>query len=362
MRRFLRTGVPTSGARAVVLAFAGVVCALAVVAGSPVSAWAEETPASVSWSVSPADATGPDGRSRVELDLDPGASATEHLAVHNLGDEAVTFAITAADGYLTSTGRFNMLPSDQDSVDAGTWISVADSVTIAAGSTAIVPFTVAVPENATPGDHAAGIAASVVSTSTGDGARVGVESRVGFRVMTRVTGELAPAVALAADGRYVISWNPFRPGRLEVTGVIENTGNVALAIEGAVESGGERIAATGFEADESGAAGPTSADLLPGEERTLAFGVPAVWPLGVVTVPVTVEATAVGPDGTETVADRAERTVTVWALPLPQSVLLVAVALIVLGIALGRRRRSARIDRLVEDAREEGRRAALGGA
>ncbi|WP_156997166.1 hypothetical protein [Agromyces aureus] len=44
-------------------------------------------------------------RSRVELELGPGASATEHLAVHDLGDEAVTFAITASDGYLTSARR-----------------------------------------------------------------------------------------------------------------------------------------------------------------------------------------------------------------------------------------------------------------
>ncbi|WP_200921764.1 WxL protein peptidoglycan domain-containing protein [Agromyces sp. Leaf222] len=338
-----------------------VVGALATSAASPASASvsAEESAPAVTWSVAPADATGPDGRSRVELELDPGASATEHLAVHNLGDEEVTFAITAADGYLTSTGRFNMLPSDQESVDAGAWISVADSVTVAPGATSIVPFTVAVPADATPGDHAAGVAASILSTSTGDGARVGVESRVGFRVMTRVTGELAPAVALAADGRYVISWNPFQPGRLEVTGVVENAGNVALAVEGAVESGGDRIPATGFEADASGAAGPTSADLLPGEQRTLTFTIPAVWPIGPVTVPVVADATAVGPDGTQLAVHPATETVIVWALPLPQLVLLLALGLIVLGLALGRRRRTSKVDRLVEDAREAGRREVL---
>ncbi|MET4158322.1 DUF916 domain-containing protein [Agromyces sp. PvR057] len=356
MRRFL----PRRPAVAVasVLVVAG---ALATSAASPPSASAEEPALSVTWSVSPADATGPDGRSRVELELDPGASATEHLAVHNLGDEEVTFAITAADGYLTSTGRFNMLPSGQESVGAGTWISVADSVTVAPGATSIVPFTVDVPADATPGDHAAGVAASVLSTSTGDGARVGVESRVGFRVMTRVNGELAPAVALAAEGRYVISWNPLQPGRLEVTGVVRNTGNVALAVTGSAESGGDRITATGFAADASGAAGPASADLLPGEERALAFAIPAVWPLGPVSVPVAVEATAVGPDGSEVAVQPAAETVVVWALPLPQLVLLVALALIVLGLALGRRRRAATVGRLVADAREAGRREALDG-
>lgn len=359
MRRLLpsRTAV-TAAVALVVVAVGGVVTPTA--ASAP--AWAEEPASTVSWSVSPADATGPDGRSRVELELDPGASVTEHLAVHNLGEEQVTFAITAADGYLTSTGRFNMLPSDQESVGAGTWIEVADSVTVDPGEVSVVPFTVAVPEGATPGDHAAGIAASIVSTSTGDGASVGVESRVGFRVMTRVKGELAPSVALAADGAYVLSWNPFQPGRLELTGVVENTGNVALAVLATAESGGTSIPPTGFEAEDGAAGeagGPPSADLLPGEQRAVTFAVPAVWPLGPVNVPVAVEATAVGPDGAALAVQPVTETVTVWALPLPQLVLLVALALIVLGLVLGRRRRTAKIDRLVEDAREAGRREAL---
>ncbi|ANJ28194.1 WxL protein peptidoglycan domain-containing protein [Agromyces aureus] len=341
-------------AASAVLAVAG---ALATSVAAPVSASAEEG-GTVTWSVSPANAEGPDGRSRVDLELDPGASATEHLAVRNLGDEQVTFAITAADGYLTSTGRFNMLPSDQPSVDAGTWISVADEVAVAPGATAVLPFTVTVPEDATPGDHAAGIAASITTTSSGDGAQVGVESRVGFRVMTRVTGELEASVALDADGAYDISWNPFQPGQLEVTGVVENTGNVAVAIVGAAEFGGARIAPTGFEADDSGAGGPTSADLLPGERRTLSFSIPDVWPLGPVTVPVTVEATAVGPDGADVTVQPVSQDVTVWALPVSQLVLLLAVALIVLGLLVGRRRRTAKVDRLVADAREAGRREA----
>jgi hypothetical protein len=97
----------------------------------------------------------------------------------------VTLRISAADGYFQENGRFSMLPSDKESVDAGLWIEVQDEVTVGAGETVIVPFTTTVPENATPGDHAAGIAASVLSQQVEeDGAMAGVESRVGFRVMT----------------------------------------------------------------------------------------------------------------------------------------------------------------------------------
>ena len=92
-------------------------------------------------------------------------------------------------------------------------------MTVPAGAMVVVPFSITVPELAEPGDHAAGITASVLSVqSSEDGTSVGVESRVGFRVTTRVTGELAPKAAIEAlTGDYALSWNPFRPGEMAVT-------------------------------------------------------------------------------------------------------------------------------------------------
>ncbi len=158
--------------------------------------------------------------------------------------EEVTFRITAADGYFTTTGRFNMLNSDQDSVAAGTWITVADSVTVGPGATVIVPFTTSVPDNAQPGDYAAGIAASIMSVSAGsDGSpNVGVESRVGFRVMTRVTGELAPQVSVeGATSDYRLSWNPFRPGSATLTFDVVDSGNTRLIVDGSVSVAGRTV-------------------------------------------------------------------------------------------------------------------------
>ena len=76
-----------------------------------VSAWAtpaaaQEDPGTVTWSVRPANETGEDGRAWVEQELDPGETATEHLAVHNLSDQEVTFRISAADAYFQENGRF----------------------------------------------------------------------------------------------------------------------------------------------------------------------------------------------------------------------------------------------------------------
>ena len=62
---------------------------------------------------------------------------------------------------ITGKGRFNMLQSDRASVDGGTWIKVQNEVTVGANETKVVPFTITVPRDASPGDHPAGIAARV---------------------------------------------------------------------------------------------------------------------------------------------------------------------------------------------------------
>src|SRR5688572_1436852 len=189
--------------------------ALVAVPLAPGGAMAEPTPSTpaLTWAVQPAGERGPDGRRWIERTLDPGQVVTERLAVRNFSDRPAVFALKAADGYLTDKGRFNMLPSNQKSVDGGTWIQVRDKVTVPAKGTAVVPFTISVPRDARPGDHPAGIAATVTAT----GGTVAVESRVGFRVMMRVSGTVT--ASLAVDGlttTYRRSWNPFSAGSVRI--------------------------------------------------------------------------------------------------------------------------------------------------
>ena len=258
--------------------------------------------------------------------------------MRNLGETATTFTLTAADGYFTKTGRFNMLQSDQESVDAGTWITVDETVTVDAGGVAVIPFTISVPENATPGDHAAGIAASVSTTgTTEDGAKVGVESRVGFRVITQVTGELAPAMALSeVTGEYSPSWNLFTPGELTITYTATNVGNTQLSFG---ETAGDATTARG--------------DVFPGEKRSVTVDSLPAWPLGLVSVDVRVDS-SVPSDDSLAVAP-VTRTVQVVAVPWLHLLVLVGLAVVVVMIILGRRRSAARIELLLEQARAEGR-------
>lgn len=326
--------------------------ALVALAAAAPAASAEEAAPAVTWSVSPADEAGPNGRAWVELELDPGASVVDHLAVRNLSAEATTFTLTAADGYFTPTGRFNMRAADVESVDAGTWISVEDTVTVGANETVVVPFTVTVPEVVEPGDHAAGIAASVLSEQAGsDGTKVSVESRVGFRVMTRVSGELAPAAqisGLSAD--YDLSWNPFAPGTVSVAFDVVNAGNARFTVGGTVEGGGATVGYPGADA--------AAQELLPGDSRRITVAMNGVWPFFAVPIDVLATPTVVTPDGSTIIAESATASVVVWAIPWAQLLVLLGLALIVVAIFWTRIRSRRRVAALLAEAREEGRRAA----
>lgn len=298
----------------------------------------------VTWSVRPGDANGEDGRAWVEWEADPGQSRSEHLAVTNHGDDAVRFRLSAADGYFTDTGRFNMLPADQESVAAGTWVDLPASVSVAAGATEIVPFTVTVPADAEPGDHAAGVAASVHSTGGGE---VGVESRVGFRVMTRVTGELAPSASLAASGSYAGSVNPFEAGDVTVVYTLENTGNTRLSTRPEITLAGP------FGLGERTLRGDEIAEIAPGETRRGAVHLQDAWPLLTYDVRVVAQPLPVSDDLSFEGAEPASAQTTVLAVPWPQIVALVVAALLAAWALFRRRRERRRTEQLVARAREE---------
>ncbi|OLT54347.1 DUF916 domain-containing protein [Cellulosimicrobium sp. CUA-896] len=308
----------------------------------------------ITWSVTPSGPDGPDGRRWVDLELDPGASVDDHLAVTNFGDVAATFAINAADGYLTANGRFNMLPSTEESTDAGTWIDVQDTVEVGPEETVVVPYTLTVPENATPGDHPAGIAASVTSTRSGEGGtNLGVESRVGFRITTRVTGEVQPALAVPdVSAAYTASWNPFAAGELRVSYDVANEGNIRLGAASDVSTS----ALFGLLTQDR-TAQPID-ELLPDGSLNRTVEVDRVWPLGPVTTTVTVTPSAVGEDVIDASLEPVTVSVTAWAIPWPQLLLVAIVVVVFLGVRDDRRRRRKRLEDMLAKARDEGRRSA----
>ncbi len=324
---------------------AALAAVLAVVPGTPAAATAPPSTPSLTWAVQPADQQGPDGRRWIERTLDPGQVVTERLAVRNFSDRAAVFALKAADGYLTDKGRFTMLPSHQASVDGGTWVRVQPTVSVGPNETKVVPFTITVPAQATPGDHPAGIAATVTSA----GGTVAVESRVGFRVMMRVSGTLTAALAVEGlTATYQPSWNPFSAGTMRVRYTTANDGSVAVTGTGRATTA-ELFGAIAHDTRTE------ISQLLPGGSREVELRIDGVWALGRLQTTVTLTPEVLAADQAGVQLRPASATVAGWTLPWPQ--LLLAAALLALGFtlrALNRRRRH-QLARMLALARDEGR-------
>jgi len=271
--------------------------------------------------------------------------------VSNQSATEVTFALSANDGYLTERGSFDMRPSSVPPADGGAWITVPDEVVVAPGETEVVRFEVEAPSDAVPGDHPAGVAASVRS-----GGEMQVESRVGVRVNLRTPGEVVASMTAEPLGvSFSPGSGPLEPGELEVRYAVVNDGTVALRTTSRVRAesrlGGPAASAPAGEALE----------VLPGGRREVTITVPGVWPVGpfgvesVVSAAVADGGSDVPPPADVTLADSA------WALPLLQ--ILVLLALVLAGWAVRRalRARRTRLDRRIEKARAEGRAEVLAG-
>jgi hypothetical protein len=100
----------------------------------------------------------------------------------------------------------------------------------------IIPFSVDVPETATPGDHAGAVTvtlrSSVVSKS---GQRVHLDQTTGSRVLIRISGALRPVLGIEdLKVQYDSRLNPLTPGEAKLTYVVRNVGNVDLGAQQSV--------------------------------------------------------------------------------------------------------------------------------
>ncbi|MGX7669205.1 WxL protein peptidoglycan domain-containing protein [Plantactinospora sp. DSM 117369] len=317
-------------------------------------------PAPVTWGVAPSSPTGPNGRASFGYKLDPGAKVTDYVAVTNHSTRPLTLSLYASDAVTTPQGGFDLLPGAQRPVDVGSWVRLtASTLTIPSTSRVDVPFTLTVPDNATPGDHTGGIVATLAATSTdGQGNEVAVDHRVGARIYLRVTGELRPALALEdLQVRHRGSANPFGGGEIVATATIRNTGNVRLAGQPAIDAAGL------FGLGRRGASGAALPQILPGGAIQATVRLPGVPPLFRLTVTTTVVPAAVDSQVRDPAPATASQVTTVWAVPWFHLLLVALVAGAVWALLTARRRRRRRAARHLEQAvaaaREQGRAEAV---
>jgi hypothetical protein len=286
-----------------------------------------------SWSIRPATADGkPDNRQHFTLQSAAGGTLKDQVLVTNLSKVAATFDVYATDAFNTPTGAFDLLSASAKPIDIGSWVSFASpTVTIPAGGTVAVPFTIAVPKKASPGDHAGGV---VVSLSTGTNVRL--DTRVAVRMYLRVPGYLRPVLAVQdVKAEYHGVGNPFGSGRVTITYTVVNTGNIRLRSHPSAKVTAWYAATLGT---------VTSADLpelLPGQRMTLSTEVGDVFPAGALFVDVNLQPY---PDPTQPVGQKVNVAVgstQIWAFS-GWLVFLILLALLVVGYLVWNRLRRRR--------------------
>ena len=232
-----RTPVAISGLVALALAVAPLALAVpSASASSPVAA----AGADITWSIAPSP-TAKGARSLFDYAVGPGTQIVDSVDVTNSSAVSAEFLIYATDAINEqATGAFSLLKRDVKPTDLGSWVTTkSDRVTIQPKTKATIPFNLLIPSDATPGDHVAGIVASVLSTGTSKGSTVTLEQRVGTRMYLTVSGERVPGVSVAGvTSGFSASLNPFAPGDMTVGYDVRNSGNTRLDVTNTVSIAG----------------------------------------------------------------------------------------------------------------------------
>lgn len=347
---------PLSQRRLVRLVLAGLLLLLAVLAlGAPGVARAQDAPAATDdplagsdgpaakdpprneWALTPTgdNPAEPGSRPNLSYEIAPGATVRDSVTVWNYSDQQLAFRVYARDAFNTPSGGFDLLRRDQESTDAGSWITLEQNSLIVPPHSGIASaLTVAVPSDASPGDHAAGIVAAIESPSTTDGSdSVVVEHRAGSRVYVRVAGPVNPSLVVdSVHAQYHRGLLTPLGGDLDLTYTVRNAGNVRLSAHQVLE-------ATGPFGIGLGSSTPDDVpELLPGSSITLTGKVSGVLPLIRVTGSVRLEPFSA--DGSvDPAPESVSRSASSWAVPWVWLALLVVV--IVTFRIVRRRRRAA---------------------
>ena len=288
----------------------------------------------VGFGVVPATAQDLDYRAYLVYGLTPGSVAYDHIGIVNYGTDPLVLEVYASDAEAPVDGGFALAAASSPAVDLGAWIGIegAGSVEVPGRDDdgqpgkVILPVSITVPADAEPGDHAAGIVASLDTLGQNpEGQNVELQQRVASRVYVQVGGQITPELSITGvQTDFVAPTRPWRSGSMDVTYTVANTGNVRLGFDPTARVAGPfGLLARSQDSD-------VVMELLPGASTEVDVTVADVWPVvraGVRMIANPVAAPAAADPGLTPV--RAERTV--WAITWE---IAAAVVVLVLLLAL----------------------------
>lgn len=173
----------------------------------------------------------------VQLEADPGENVRGVVKIYN--EEASDAALAASFESFEATGETGqpafIPPQEKNSFLS--WFTIdQDSVVLKPQQAIIVPFTVAVPSNATPGGYYAAIFWQTVNNNGGPNSRVGVDSKIGTLVFLTVKGD-AKELGMLEDFQVLGGdWQWQQPISFNIR--FSNQGNIHLQPIGNIELAG----------------------------------------------------------------------------------------------------------------------------
>ena len=148
-----------------------------------------------SWWVQPAPKPGSPAGARQYFILEgrPGTTLQDGLAVSNYTDNPITYYVYGADGYNTpKDGQFALRDYGYPMTGVGTWVRAAfPTINAPAHTSTVVPISIAIPANASPGDHVGGVSGmdtAVEGVQQQGNVRVGIKRVVAARLYVHVDG------------------------------------------------------------------------------------------------------------------------------------------------------------------------------
>jgi hypothetical protein len=188
--------------------------------------------------------------------LAPGAHTSDAALVMNQGDAPITLKLYAADAVTAINGGTAFAAEGEEKNGVAHWLSPSvGQLSLQAGEERVVPFTIKVPLDASPGQHVAGLVLEAVADSAGsaDGSAqtqlmVNVVRRAGVAVLIDVPGP--HAAGLEVTGICLRQQNGDDGAIFEYA--VRNTGNVYVRGQGSLAigvSGGMKLASIPIEMD-----------------------------------------------------------------------------------------------------------------
>ncbi|MEY9927313.1 hypothetical protein ABH926_001938 [Catenulispora sp. GP43] len=192
-------------------------------------------PSNGSWWVQPAPKPGAaaDTRQYFILEGRPGTTLQDGLAVSNYTDHPITYYVYGADGYNTPRdGQFALRDHGFAMTGVGAWVRTAfPTVTVPARTSTVVPISIAIPSDASPGDHVGGVSGmdtAVESVQQQGNVQVGIKRVVAARLYVHVDG---PAVGGLTVTDLKVAGSASFPAYVSdsdgtVTATVTNSGNL----------------------------------------------------------------------------------------------------------------------------------------